>query len=235
MPGVCRRRGLKGNALGQWFRDNCYNRGEGIATAAFATLRFRECAFCAPRREDCRDDEAEPIMNAAVSVADPVMDYIRAAQPIYRALQHTLVQLSAFMLSRLAGRGALADCAPVEITRDMLTGCDASLAALRVPAAAMRHRHHLGAARDALDEAVRAVLSRTEAGDDALFRALEETEHHLKALARTLPGFAPVDFTQACCAAHAGFGGAPTEYPRTRRVGEDNGRLFDLGAGLRCG
>ena len=174
-------------------------------------------------------------MSAAARLADPLVDYVHAAQPVHRVLQQALVQLSAFLLTRLASRHrALADHAPVEAVRDALAGCGASLAALRVPTAAAHHRHHLGAAADALDHALRAALSHSDADGDALFRALEEAERHLKALAKILPGFEPVDFTQACCAAHAGFAGAPTDYPRTRRTGEENGRLFDMGAGLRC-
>ena len=169
-------------------------------------------------------------------VVGPELDYVRDAQPIHRALQQSLVQLAAFMLTRVAARrSALIDHAPVEVARDALAEVTQALAALRVPAAAAHHNRHLGAAADALDCAVRAALSSTDADGDALFRALEEAEQHLKAVAKILPGFEPVDFTQACCAAHAGLAGVPSDYPKTKAGGEENGRLFDLGAGLRCG
>ena len=175
-------------------------------------------------------------MSATLKLADPVAAYVREAQAIHRTLQRVLVQLSAFVLTRLgSGRAVLVDAAPVELARMALADCAGPLAALRVPASAAHHRHHLGLAADALDEAVRAALSRSDIDGDRLFAALEEAERHLKTLARILPGFERVDFTQACCAAHAGLADATDDTTRTRRAGEDDGRLFDLGAGLRCG
>jgi hypothetical protein len=171
----------------------------------------------------------------AMALADPVVDYVSQAQPIHLALQRVLVQLSAFLLTQLGARHrALCDRAPVEAARQALTECIAPLAALRVPAGAAHHRRHLDGAAEALEQAVLAALARDSDGDDRTFRALEEAERHLRTLARILPGFEPVDFTQACCAAHGGLAAAAMG-TRTRRVGEDDGRLFDLGAGLRCG
>jgi hypothetical protein len=130
-------------------------------------------------------------------------------------------------------RQGLTDYAPLEAARINHATCKEALVALPVRSADAHHYHHLCAAGAALDHAIGAALSAVPAKKDDLFRALEEAERHFKALARMLPGFEPVDFAQACCAAHAGPGGASAR--KTRNDWGDNGRLFDLGAGLRCG
>jgi hypothetical protein len=175
-------------------------------------------------------------VTATLSLSDPVMDYVNEAQPVHRALQRVLVQLSAFLLTQLGTRHrALCDRAPVEAARQALAECAGRLAALRVPARAAHHRRHLSGAAEALEQATLRALASDSDDDDGTFRALEEAERHLKTLARILPGFEAVDFTQACCAAHAGLAGTAADYANAGWVGEDDGRLFDLGAGLRCG
>jgi hypothetical protein len=61
----------------------------------------------------------------------------------------------------------------------------------------------LQGAQRALEWAEAAALRRADFDREALFRRLEETEAHLRAASRNLPGFALVDLSQACCAQHA--------------------------------
>jgi hypothetical protein len=170
------------------------------------------------------------LWEAGVSLREPPVDYVRDAGPLYQDLRQVLVQLAAFMLGRLTSENRrFVDVAPVELAREALRECRQGLADLRVPADAAHHRRHLGAAADALDHAIAAAMSCGESGDE-LFFALQEAERHLKVLGRLLPGFEPVDFTQACCAAHArGALGALACRPSIDQ-GEDHGSIFNLGA-----
>jgi hypothetical protein len=138
-----------------------------------------------------------------MSLSPLLAAYVADAKPPHRELQCALTQLSGFLLKRLTGRRTAAvDYGPVEAARSALAECDRILAALRTPGGAAHHRAHLDGARAALDRAVGAALSRHGLDEDAMFRALEQAERDLRALSRIMPGFEPVDFTQACCAAH---------------------------------
>jgi hypothetical protein len=137
-----------------------------------------------------------------MSLSPPLAVYVADAKPPYQELQRALTQLAAFLLKRLTGRRAATDYGPIEAARLALKECAGALAALSVPAGAAHHRAHIDGAYAALHRALAAALSRHGADDDAMFDALEQAERDLKAASRILPGFEPVDFAQACCAAH---------------------------------
>ncbi|MBZ9936876.1 hypothetical protein LB518_11260 [Mesorhizobium sp. BR1-1-16] len=117
-------------------------------------------------------------------------------------MQRALVQLAAFQIQRLTGRRIPVDYGPVEAARLALGESARATAALAAPVRAAHHFSHLDAARSSLDRAVDAALARGGPDDEAMFALLEQAEHHLKIVSRNLPGFEPVDFSQACCANH---------------------------------
>jgi len=140
-----------------------------------------------------------------VNLPDPELRYALEAAPLHDALRRAFIQTSCFLLQRLTSGGkSLAICEPAEAARSALSEAVEGLRRLPAPAATDRHRSHLLGAAATLERAVAIALSRGDAEGDALFRLLEEAEKHLRAASRTsLPGFEAVDFSQACCAAHA--------------------------------
>jgi hypothetical protein len=138
-----------------------------------------------------------------MSLSPPLARYVVDAKAPHRELQCALTQLSAFLLKRLTGgRAGAVDYGPVETARTALAECVRTLTDLPVPAGAAHHRRHLDGASAALSQALDAAGSRRGPDEDRMFAALEQAERHLKAVSRILPGFEPVDFSQACCAAH---------------------------------
>lgn len=147
-----------------------------------------------------------------MSFSEPLAAYVADARAPHRELQRALTQLSAWLLKHLTGRRTgVIDPGPVEAARTALAECAAALAALRTPVAAAHHRAHLNGAHAALDRALDVALSRHGLDEDQMFAALEQAERDLKAVSRILPGFEPVDFSQACCAQHARLAWQPAE------------------------
>jgi len=147
-----------------------------------------------------------------MSFSEPLAAYVADARTPHRELQRALTQLSAFLLRRLTGRrAAVIDPGPAEAARMALAECAVALRELRTPAAAAHHRLHLDGARAALERALDVALSRHGLDEDQMFAALEQAERDLKAVSRILPGFEPVDFSQACCAQHARLARQPAE------------------------
>jgi hypothetical protein len=140
-----------------------------------------------------------------MSLSPPLAAYVVDAKLPYQELQRALTQLAAFLLKRLTGRRAAVDYGPVEAARLALRECERALAELPTPAGAGHHRSHLDGAQAALAQALQAALSRRGVDDAAMFAALEQAERDLKAVSRILPGFEPVDLSQACCAVHHGL------------------------------
>lgn len=137
-----------------------------------------------------------------MSLSPQLAAYAVDAKHPYKEMQRALVQLAAFLLKRMTGRRNLVDYGPLEAARLALGETARSAAALSPPASAAHHFTHLDAARAALDGALDAALAHGGPDDGAMFAMLERAEHHLKILSRILPGFEPVDFSQACCASH---------------------------------
>lgn len=137
-----------------------------------------------------------------MSLSPQLAAYAVDAKHPYQEMRRALVQLAAFVLKRTTERKTLVDYGPVEAARLALGETARSSAALAAPAGAAHHFSHLDAARSALDGALDAALAHGGPDDDAMFAMLERAEHHLKILSRILPGFEPVDFSQACCANH---------------------------------
>ena len=140
-----------------------------------------------------------------MSLADPLARYMCDAEPLHDCLRRGLIQLSGFLLKRtIAGPRAIVDYEPLEVARERIREAAEGLNSLRAPNGAAHHRSHLGAALAALESALAAALSTTDRDGDALFHFVEEAERHLRAVARTAPGFETVDLRQACCAMHGG-------------------------------
>lgn len=136
--------------------------------------------------------------------SEPELRYVLDAKSVYEALRSEMVQLAAFLLTRLTANGRrIVDPAYVEYSRLSLAEARDNLRELRPPTCAARHYWHMQGAARALERAETAALSRADFDRDALFHRLEEAEAHLRAASRALPGFALVDLSQACCAQHA--------------------------------
>jgi hypothetical protein len=136
-----------------------------------------------------------------LSQADPLARYVSEAQPLHDLLRRGLIQLSGFLLKRtIAGSRAIVDYEPVEGARGQIREAAERLRRLRAPTGAAHHQGHLVAALAALESGVAAGLSTTDRDGDALFRFVQESERHLRAVGRATPGFETVDFKQACCA-----------------------------------
>ncbi|HSU99357.1 MAG TPA: hypothetical protein VLI91_04560 [Roseiarcus sp.] len=145
-----------------------------------------------------------------MSLADSLARYMCEAQPLHDCLRRGLIQLSGFLLKRtLASPRAPVDAEPVGAARERICEAAEGLRSLRAPPGAAHHRTHLLAALVALESALAAALCKTDRDGDRLFHFIEEAERHLRAVGRATPGFESVDFSQACCAMHAG--GAPFE------------------------
>ena len=139
-----------------------------------------------------------------MTLPDPVLRYVLEAKPLHEPLRRALIQLSGFLLKRLtAERNSVVDFEPIEAARTGVGEAAEGLRSLRAPFAAAHHHLHLEGAAAALERGLAAALLRHDPNGDALFHLLEEAERHLRAASRALPGFEPVDLTQACCAAHS--------------------------------
>ncbi|MDR3496311.1 MAG: hypothetical protein P4L82_17060 [Ancalomicrobiaceae bacterium] len=138
-----------------------------------------------------------------MSLPDPLLRYSVDAKPVHDLLRRALIQLAGFQLKRLvADRPGLCSYEPVEAARSALSEAAECLRSLGSPSGAVHHRSHLQAAAAALQRAVAAALSRHDRDGSDLFRHLEDAERQMRSVSRALPGFGPVDFGQACCAAH---------------------------------
>jgi hypothetical protein len=138
-----------------------------------------------------------------LSQVDPLARYISEAQPMHDLLRRGLIQLSGFLLKRtIAGPRAIVDYEPIEAARKRIREAAEGLGNLRAPASAAHHRGHLAAALIAIESALAAALSTTDPDGDALFRFVQDSERHLRAVGRATPGFEAIDFKQACCAMH---------------------------------
>jgi len=137
-----------------------------------------------------------------MSPSSQLAAYAVDAKHPFQEMQRALIHLAAFQLRRLTGRRMPVDYGTVEAARLALGESGRAAAALAAPARAAHHFAHLDAARSALNRAVDAALVRGGPDDEAMFAMLERAEHHLKIVSRILPGFEPVDFSQACCAQH---------------------------------
>ncbi|MER8830656.1 hypothetical protein NKH73_07450 [Mesorhizobium sp. M0938] len=137
-----------------------------------------------------------------------VLRYVATARPVQQQISETLTQVAGFALLLMTSpsRAVLAEGA-LASAQEAATRAAEELRALIVPEVATHHHHHLrGAAETLLQACVAALDSRridTSEQSDALVRTLRASSDHLRATARLLPGFELVDFTQACCAAHA--------------------------------
>lgn len=137
-----------------------------------------------------------------------LLRYVASARPAQRLIGDTLTQVAGFALLLMTspGRAGLAEGALLG-AGDSATRALDDVRAIRAPEAAAHHHHHLREAADALLRACGDALAcrrRADADEhDRLVRTLRAASDHLKATERLLPGFELVDFTQACCAAHA--------------------------------
>lgn len=135
--------------------------------------------------------------------------YLDEARRVHDELRAILTQVSGFalMLMTSDGRRVLPE-ASIRGAASAAAEAAEAVRALAVPAVAAHHHHHLHGACAALAQSCAAALACAAAGAgdrdrDSLVDALNATVGQLRAVSRLLPGFEPVNFGQACCAAHA--------------------------------
>lgn len=135
--------------------------------------------------------------------------YTGRVQAPFGSLQRVLTQAAGFALLVVSpGRRVALPDTPVATARAALAAARAEIEAGPVPPAARRHHHHVMAAAAAMSDALDLLMACLRCRDDDparadLVRMLRVATDHLRAATRLLPGFAMVDLSQACCAAHA--------------------------------
>ena len=138
--------------------------------------------------------------------------YLETARPVQEGFKQVLTQLAGCSLLVMTRSGpATRPDAAMRLARAAADNAHEQLRALRVPAEAAHHFHHLRQLSEAIGWAFRALGSCTEpqasdADRDELTLALKTATRHLRATAAILPGFETVDFGQACCAVHHAAG-----------------------------
>lgn len=148
--------------------------------------------------------------NATVLGEDRAMlEYVSAAQAVQSVLKQILTQVGGYALLLMTGEKS--HLQPAEAIISAQKAAERAMddvCALRVPADAAHHYHHLKKAAQATCWTFAAAdACRTADADEvereALARALRTATGHLRTTAGLLPGFELVDFGQACCAMHA--------------------------------
>ena len=148
--------------------------------------------------------------NDAVMGEDRAMlEYVSAAQAVQSLLKQILSQVGGYALLLMTSKNS--HLQPVEAIISAQKAVEQAMddvRALRVPADAAHHYHHLKKAAQATCWTFAAADACRRAGADeverdALARALRTATGHLRTTAGLLPGFELVDFGQACCAMHA--------------------------------
>lgn len=140
---------------------------------------------------------------------DELAGYTRRVQAPFESLQRVLTQAAGFALLAMSRGGRVAPPdTPVASARAALAAARAEIDALPVPQAARHHHHHVVAAAAAMAHVLDLLMACLRRRDDDraradLVRMLRVATDHLRAATRLLPGFAMVDLSQACCAAHA--------------------------------
>jgi hypothetical protein len=140
------------------------------------------------------------------TVRDEVRDYIAHAQQPFDDLRDAASQIAGLLV--LAASGARSAGAPhpmLAVASQRWREASDAAHSLPAPPAARHHHFHLIQAAELLGEALdglneRGLLgARSDSALDTVKRAWAEIVH----AANALPGFATVDFGQACCAPHA--------------------------------
>lgn len=147
------------------------------------------------------------------SVADEgasgtLLSYMEATRPVQDLLKRVLTQVagcSLMIMTRITP--VVVPEGAMQLARVSAEQAEERLRALKVPAEAAHHFHHLLKVSEAVRWAflsmdVCAVPGAGDADRDALTRALNAATKHLRVTARLLPGFEAVDLGLACCAMH---------------------------------
>lgn len=123
-------------------------------------------------------------------------------------LHQLLTQLSGFALLILTRRVGLSLCAgPLDLAKQRMALARERFRSLRPAAHAAHHHYHLGEATAAIEQCVDIAYACLASGSDQhdrdrLTRLLRTGLDHLRKTERLQPGFAMVDLSQSCCAAH---------------------------------
>ncbi|MGE3829643.1 MAG: hypothetical protein AB7F76_01495 [Parvibaculaceae bacterium] len=163
---------------------------------------------------------------------DRLLDYVLAAQPLHDAMRRALIHLAGYVLKASTyPQGTIVEDGFVERARLDLAEAVDGLRSLGIPAGAAHHHLHLSGAAEALGAGIACVFGRDGAARERLHHALDEANRHIRAAGTCLPGFAPVDLTQACCAAHRPLvSEGAVLLGDTSLDGRGHGKVFDLGA-----
>jgi hypothetical protein len=142
-------------------------------------------------------------------IGKAMLGYIEASREVHGLLQQVLTQVAGYSLMLMtSSRSAPQLEGAISMARAAADRAYDQARALRAPAGAVHHQHHLLKASEATCSAFAAAetCAAPGAGDgdrDALSRALRQATRHLQATTRLLPGFEMVDFGQACCAMYS--------------------------------
>jgi hypothetical protein len=187
-----------------------------------------------PDREENLATSGKDILNEAI------LEYVAAARPAQELLRQLLTQIAGYALVLMTREkpASRAEASILMARTSADRACD-QLRALKVPAAAAHHYHHLSNAGEAIRWAMIAAEkcasgAAADSERNALTHALKTASEHLRATARWLPGFDLVDFSQACCAAHGQRGLVGHENKVSGLKEDKNGGLFNMGSGIRC-
>jgi hypothetical protein len=148
-----------------------------------------------------------PVTGLAAEQA--MVRYLEEARLVHDDLRRMLTQVSGFALLLMTspGRQVLPE-APIHGAVTACAQAAEAMRALAVPPAAAHHYHHLRSARAGVAQSCAAALTCAAPGAadrdrEALVAALNSAVGHLRAVSRLMPGFEPVNFSQACCAVPA--------------------------------
>ncbi len=146
---------------------------------------------------------------SGLAAEQAMVRYLDEAKSVHDALRALLTQVSGFALMLMTSRDLrLLPDAPIGKAVSASAEATEAARALAVPPDAEHHHHHLSCACAAVSQSCAAALScmapdATERDRDALVAMLKSAVGHVRALGVLMPGFEPVKFDQACCAAHA--------------------------------
>jgi len=162
------------------------------------------------RQEHTRGDAGGELNSAEEErIGKAMLGYLEASGDVHGLLQQVLTQVAGYSLMLMtSSRPAPQLEGAISMARASADRAYDRARALRAPASAVHHQHHLLKASEATCSAFVAAETCAAPGAsdgdrDALSRALRQATRHLQTTTRLLPGFEMVDFGQACCAMYA--------------------------------
>lgn len=148
-----------------------------------------------------------PSALACDGLDDATTRYILATRPAFEELRHATGQIASLLILQATGASSATPDHPM--LQQALEGCAAArdvIAHAKPTAAAAHHHLHLRRALAlvvrAAEQAVRHLDKRGDHDVDAILKPLRQGWQEIHFASAALPGFEPVSFGLACCAAH---------------------------------